>query len=44
MALQYDYCAFVVAAGDTFRKCRIQNAQPLNGSGVAFTRARHVTP
>ena len=44
MALQDNHCEFVVAAGDTFGKCRIQNAQPLNGSGVAVTRARHATP
>ena len=34
----------VVGTSNTFGKGRIQNVQPLNGSGVAVTRARCVMP
>ena len=44
VALLDNHHALVVGTGDTFGKCRIQNAQPLHGSVVAVTRARHVAP
>mmetsp|Transcript_13432 Transcript_13432/g.29170 ORF Transcript_13432/g.29170 Transcript_13432/m.29170 type:complete len:506 (+) Transcript_13432:122-1639(+) len=44
-ALQDNQRALVVGTTNTFGKGRIQNVQPLeNGSGVAVTRARYVTP
>ncbi|KAL7535034.1 hypothetical protein ACHAXR_006223 [Thalassiosira sp. AJA248-18] len=44
-ALQDNKRALVVGTTNTFGKGRIQNVQPLeNGSGVAVTRARYVTP
>ena len=44
-ALQDNRRALVVGKTNTFGKGRIQNVQPLeNGSGVAVTRARYVTP
>ncbi|KAL9189219.1 hypothetical protein ACHAXT_011709 [Thalassiosira profunda] len=44
-ALQDNRRAFVVGTTNTFGKGRIQNVQPLeNGSGVAVTRARYITP
>ena len=43
-ALQDNRRAVVVGMSNTFGKGRIQNVQPLNGSGVAVTRARYVTP
>ena len=43
-ALQDNRRAMVVGTSNTFGKGRIQNVQPLNGSGVAVTRARCVMP
>lgn len=44
-ALQDNQRAVVVGTTKTFGKGRIQNVQPLeNGSGVAVTKARYVTP
>jgi carboxyl-terminal processing protease len=44
-ALQDNRRAVVVGTTNTFGKGRIQNVQPLgNGSGVAVTKARYVTP
>ena len=44
VTLQDSHCALVVGTGNTFGTGRIKNAQPLNGSGVAVTMVRHVTP
>ena len=44
-ALQDNRRALVVGSTKTFGKGRIQNVQPLeNGTGVAVTKARYVTP
>ncbi len=44
-ALQDNRRALVVGTTNTFGKGKIQNVQPLeNGSGVAVTRAKYVTP
>ena len=44
-ALQDNKRALVIGKENTFGKGRIQNVQSLaNGSGVAVTRARYVTP
>jgi len=44
-ALQDNQRATVVGSTNSFGKGRIQNVQPLeNGTGVAVTRARYVTP
>ena len=44
-ALQDNRRALVVGSSNTFGKGRIQNVQPLeNGTGVAITKARYVTP
>ncbi|KAL7509760.1 hypothetical protein ACHAXN_006730 [Cyclotella atomus] len=44
-ALQENGRAVIVSTSNSFGKGRIQNVKPLeNGSGVAITRARYVTP
>ncbi len=44
-ALQDNHRAVIVGTTNTFGKGRIQNVQPLqDGSGIAVTRARYITP